>query len=186
MKKLTIIILGFILLFGCFGIGGKQAGTQVSKIMSGKTGSQMAIKTTSFLAGGNIPMKYTCDGQNVNPQIAFENTPRETKTFGLLVEDIDSGQKFTHLVVWNIPNKTKEIKVGEIDGLQGKNSFGTLGYSGPCPPEGEQHTYKFKAYALDTELALPEGSTKEEFQKTIGGHVLAEAEITGEYKRNYK
>lgn len=187
MKKLLLVLLGFILLFGCFGIGGNKTPSDVSNLLSGKASPQMALKTTSFLAGGSIPQKYTCDGQNSNPQLTFENAPRETKTFALIIDDPDSNPSgFVHLVVWNVLNKTKEIKVGIVDGVQGKNSFGSIGYSGPCPPEGEQHTYRFKLYALDAELALPEGSTKEDLQKTMGGHILAEAEINGEYKRTVK
>lgn len=183
MKKLLVALFGFILLFGCLGIGGNKTATDVSKLLSGKKGPPMELKTTSFLVGGGIPMKYTCEGQNINPELKFENAPREALTFAVILEDKNSNPSgFTHWLVWNIANKTKEIKMDSVDSVQGKNDFGKSNYNGPCPPSEEAHKYRFKGYALDVELNLNDDSTRKDLENAMNGHILAQAEMEGTYK----
>ena len=90
---------------------------------------------------------------------------------------------WTHWIKFNIPVTTQEVKEGEEpEGISGEGTGGGLEYFGPCPPENE-HRYIFKLYSLDTELTLPEGSTKEEVEEAMEGHILQTTELVGKYKR---
>ena len=152
----------------------------------------MNLTSSAFANSGTIPSKYTCDGQNVNPQLVFSDVPAKAKTLVLLMDDPDIPdfvkQKFTiqvwdHWIVFNIPPGTKEVAEGKNpQGVLGKNTGGKNAYGGPCPPDRE-HRYFFKLYALDTELDLPEGATKAEVEKAMKGHILARAELMGKYER---
>jgi hypothetical protein len=153
---------------------------------------KFSLKTSSFEPGKYIPSKYTCDENDISPQLSWENVPEGTDTFTIIVDDPDAlGRVFTHWVVYNIPNNIMEFEEGisamEImkkGASQGKNDFGIQGYGGPCPPPGKPHRYRFHIYALDTTLDLPSGVTKNAVLGLLKGHILAENEITGLYKRS--
>jgi Raf kinase inhibitor-like YbhB/YbcL family protein len=165
-----------------------QAKDQINgKIKGGKT---MEIKSSSFNHEDMIPAKYTCDGQNISPPLAWSGAPKETKSFALICDDPDApAGTWVHWVIFDIPPNVnflpeKVAKQEEIVGLgkNGKNSSQRYGYDGPCPPGGT-HRYYFKLYALDTMLNLNTGLSKEELLKAMKGHVLAEAQVMGRYKR---
>jgi Raf kinase inhibitor-like YbhB/YbcL family protein len=145
--------------------------------------NQFRLISTVFSHNGHIPPLYTCEGKNINPPLIVENVPDNTKTLALIVEDPDAPRGvFTHWIVWNIsPNET--ITEGSNPGINGTNSFGKTGYGGPCPPSGE-HRYFFRAFALDDELNLPVGSTKEELLDAMKEHVIASAELMGVYQKH--
>jgi Raf kinase inhibitor-like YbhB/YbcL family protein len=140
------------------------------------------VESLAFSQGEDIPKKYTCEGENVNPPLQFSDLPEETKTLAVIVEDPDAPNgTFTHWVAWNIsPNKP--ITESNTTGVNGLNSFGSEGYGGPCPPSGS-HRYYFKIYALDAKLDLPAGSKKEALQQAMEGHILASGELMGRYKK---
>jgi len=145
----------------------------------------MKITSTTFLQGEPIPTTYTCDGENINPPLHFSDVPNEAVTLALIVDDPDApGNTWVHWVVWNIAPDTRAIGEGEAPGrcTEGTTSFGRLGYGGPCPHSGT-HRYFFKLYALDTELALPAGHTKEDIEAAMAGHVIEQAELMGTYAR---
>ena len=145
----------------------------------------LKITSTAFSHNEMIPMKYTCDGSDMNPLLAIEGIPENAKTLALIVDDPDAPRgAWVHWVVWNIDPKTKEIAEGSVPkgALQGMNDFRKLDYGGPCPPSGT-HRYFFKLYALDTLLNLEKGSTKADLEKSMKGHILAQAEIIGLYRR---
>ena len=99
------------------------------------------------------------------------------------MDDPDASRgTFLHWLLWNIPSKVTEIKEGESQGVKGKNDFGKLGYGGPCPPSGI-HRYVFRVYALDTSLSLPEGSTRQQMEAAMKGHIVESAELIGRYAR---
>ncbi|BAZ12189.1 PEBP family protein [Calothrix sp. NIES-4071] len=113
----------------------------------------MEIRSPAFFLGATIPFKYTCDGDNISPPLQWEAPPNGTKSFALIVDDIDApNQVFTHWVVYNMPPEAREIPEEFRDdselplmSKQGKNSFGQLGYGGPCPPPKDgAHRYFFK------------------------------------------
>ena len=151
----------------------------------------LVLRSSAFESGGNIPQKYTCDGQDISPPLSWSDPPRETVSFVLIVEDIDAPKGiFTHWIIFNIPASLRSLpegvpKQGEVEGIgtQGKNDFNEIGYGGPCPPPGSTHRYVFKLYALDISLDLNPGATKEQVIKGMEGHILAYGELIGRYGR---
>lgn len=142
----------------------------------------MIIESPSFQNNGNIPSKYTCQGENVNPQLDISGIPAETKTLVLIMDDPDALMgTWDHWVVWNI-KPTASIKENSIPGMQGTNSAGHKNYHGPCPPSGT-HRYFFKLYALDSTLQIKEGSGKKDVEKSMEGHILQKSELIGLYKK---
>jgi len=151
----------------------------------------MKITSPAFKEDSSIPSKFTCDAENINPALDISGFPEETQSLVLILDDPDIPASvkasmgidvYDHWVVFNIP-PTKIIFEGqEPEGVQGVNSAGKLGYTGPCPPDKE-HRYFFKVYALDTKLDLPEGSTKAEVEAAMKGHVLTKGELIGRYNR---
>jgi len=155
-------------------------------------GKKMEIKITSpaFVPGGKIPEKYTCDGIDVSPPLAWTSVPGGTKTFTLICDDPDAPMgTWVHWVLFNLPVDTIELPENilperelESGAKQGMNDFRKIGYGGPCPPGGT-HRYYFKLYALDTEINLETGATKQELLKAMEGHILAEGQLMGRYER---
>ncbi len=148
----------------------------------------MILKSYSFRDGGEFPGRFTCDGSNVNPPLAIEDIPREAKSLVLILDDPDAthGVTFTHWLIWNISPKITEIQEGEASkgSVEGRNDFGNDGYGGPCPPRGSNaHRYMFKLYALDKELELSTGATKERLESAMQGHILEQKTLLGLYKR---
>jgi Raf kinase inhibitor-like YbhB/YbcL family protein len=136
------------------------------------------ITSPSFYHGDLIPIKYTCEGENVSPPITIENIPPGTTSLALIVEDPDAHRgTFDHWVVWNIPPLDKIVE-NSVPGDIGKNSLGNLSYTGPCLAEGV-HRYFFKVFALDKFLDLEEGSSKKSLEKVMQNHILATAEFVG-------
>lgn len=154
----------------------------------------MALTLTSqgFTNGSDIPTKYTCDGENVSPALAWKDVPSGTKSLALIVDDPDAPVgTWVHWVLFNIPPdatalpETASSEPELADGSRnGTNDFKTLGYGGPCPPKGAPHRYFFKLYALDRKLDLPSGAKKAQVEKAIEGHILAQTELMGRYARH--
>jgi Raf kinase inhibitor-like YbhB/YbcL family protein len=157
-----------------------------------KGGKEMEIKITSsaFSEGGMIPKRYTCDGEDISPFLAWIGVPEGTKSLALICDDPDAPMgTWVHWVLFDIPARTKELsdnippeKIIENGAKHGINDFRRFGYGGPCPPGGT-HRYYFKLYALDTEINLDSGITKEQLLKAMEGHILAEGQLMGRYKR---
>ena len=153
----------------------------------------IAISSPAFPAGGTIPAKYTADGPDLSPPLAWTAAPETTKSLVLIVDDPDApGGTWVHWVLVGIPPDRHGLpegvetsaKPGGLGGaINGKNTFGKTGWGGPSPPPGPAHRYVFKLYALDTVLAPGPDVTKESALKAMKGHVLAEAELIGRYKR---
>ncbi len=150
----------------------------------------MKISSPAFSEGGLIPKKHTCDDANASPPLTFEGVPSGTKSLALIADDPDApAGTWVHWVMFNILPATKSIsenvppdKVLSSGARQGTNDFRRIGYGGPCPPGGT-HRYFFKLYAVDTELKLNAGINKKELINAMRGHVLAEAQLMGKYKR---
>jgi len=142
----------------------------------------MKLWSPDFKNNGLIPRKFTCDGQDVNPNLITEDIAPGTESLTLIVDDPDAPVGiWVHWVVFNIA-LMKEIKENSIPGVQGINDFRRKNYGGPCPPGGT-HRYFFKLYALDTKLNLAEGANKSAVEKAMQGHIVAQAELVGLYKR---
>lgn len=152
---------------------------------------EMTITSSAFQYGEAIPEKYSCEGQDVSPELTWGGVPEGTQSLALILDDPDApGGTFNHWVIYNIPVGTLELaeaisKTSELsDGtMQGRNSFGSTGYGGPCPPPGLAHHYYFTIYALDITLDLGAGASKTQVLAAMEGHILAQAETMGTYQR---
>ena len=151
----------------------------------------LEIKSDSFEENGYIPAIYTGLSSDISPELNWEEVPQGVKSFAIIMDDPDApAGTWVHWVIYNIPSSSrgldKDVSKRErlSDGTrQGINSFGKVGYGGPYPPPGSAHRYFFKLYALDVMLSLGPGATKEELLGAVKGHILAEAQIIGLFKR---
>ena len=143
----------------------------------------MKITSSAFQEGGDIPSKFSREGGNVNPPLHIEGTPENAKSLVLIVDDPDAPVGlFTHWLVWNIDPKTTEIPEKSLPkgAVQGTNDYPNLGYGGPQPPSGT-HRYYFKIFALDQTLDLPSGAKRQELDKAMNGHIIAQGQSMGRY-----
>ena len=153
----------------------------------------MALELTSsaFKAGGEIPRQHTCDGPDISPALAWRDVPAGAKSLALICDDPDApAGTWVHWVLWGIPATRTALPEGvprnavvEGVGVQGTNDFKRAGYGGPCPPPGKPHRYHFKLYAVDLALDLKPGARKQDLERAMRGHVLAEAQLMGRYGR---
>jgi len=151
----------------------------------------LELTSTAFAAGTSIPVKYTCDGENISPPLAWGEPPPQTRSLALIVDDPDAPiGVFTHWVIFNIPPHIRSLAEAlpaqerlENGAVQGKNGFGKLGYAGPCPPRGSPHHYRFTIYALDAVLDLKPGASKKDLLKAMEEHILAQGQLIGIYQR---
>ena len=153
--------------------------------------SQLVVSSPAIAPGAEIPSDFACTGADQSPELTWSDAPKSTVSFALLVDDPDApGGNFTHWVVYNIPASRASLPAAvpqnvEVPGggRNGMNSFGHLGYNGPCPPPGKIHHYRFHLYALDSTLNVDDKADASTIQSAIKGHVLAEAELVGTFKR---
>ena len=153
----------------------------------------MRLTSASFREGEPIPPEHSRDGADSHPDLAWSGEPGETRSFALVCEDPDAPRgTWIHWVLFNIPETVKEIASGVAKGekhpsggVHGKNDFGELGWGGPAPPKGHGvHRYVFRLFALDTRPGLPVGASHSDLESAMQGHVLAEATLTGTYRRD--
>lgn len=173
----------------------------VAASAEGASAPAFELSSTAFKNGGAIPHQYSysgygCTGRNVSPELHWSGAPSDTKSFALTMFDPDarSGVGWWHWVVYNIPADAQHLATAAgsasadlmpSQATQGRNDFQTVGYGGPCPPQGDSaHHYRLTLYALDTELSglspLTSGPT---LVAALHGHVLAKAELTGVFGR---
>jgi len=138
--------------------------------------SDFSITCSDFDEGAEIPKKFGYKFENEEPNISFNRPPSSTTTLALIMDDPDAmgavGKVWLHWLQYH--------NLTESSPVEGKTDFGEIGYGGPAPPDG-RHTYIFKGYALDTELELKEGFSKQELEDAMKGHILAEAKLTGTF-----
>ncbi len=158
------------------------------------TGQQIdasfVLTSSAFAPGEPIPRKYTCDDADHSPPLSWAGAPAATESFALIMDDPDAPVgTWVHWVIFNIPATTSSLPEAvppqpTLAGgtIQGTNSWRRIGYGGPCPPSG-QHRYFFKLYALDTSLELDSKATKSEVLSAMEGHILAQTELMGVYRR---
>ncbi len=151
-----------------------------------KNQTSMNISSKEFQNGDPIPAKFTCQGENINPELKIDGVPAEAKSLALIMDDPDAtgGVTWVHWLLWNINPQTAYIGENAVpEGvIEGKTSFNTTGYGGPCPPAGgKPHRYFFKLYALDAALDLKTSATKADMEKAMAGHIIAETQLMGTY-----
>ena len=170
---------------------------------SGSPAYRIEVTSPAFAAGETIPIKHTCDGDDVSPAVSWmlvrqdpsavgtQAAPTAVKSFALIAEDPDAPRgTWTHWVVYGIPPGVAELQEGVPSGenltgggSQGVNDFGRLGYGGPCPPGGAPHRYIFKVFALAGDVELDAGATREELLAAMDGLVLYRGQLMGRYGR---
>lgn len=145
----------------------------------------LSIESSDFANNTLMPVQYTCDGADNSPSLLWKESPAQTQSYVLIVDDPDApAGTWVHWVLFNIPADIRQLEASEAPkgAISGKNSWGSTGYRGPCPPSGT-HRYFFKLYALDTILTLNTTANKQDVVKAMQGHVLESSELIGLYKR---
>jgi len=147
--------------------------------------SEFALHSDAFAHGNEIPRRHTCEGEDASPALAWSDPPAGTRALALIVDDPDAPRgTFTHWLAWNIDPLAGGLGEGESAPAEGRNDFGTAGWSGPCPPPGHgPHRYFFRLHALDAELELGLRAGRREFEQALAGHVLMTAGLIGTFER---
>ncbi len=184
MLKIGLLFTGLVLISAAF-IGCTQpppAGKETT----------FTITSSAFANGASIPVKYTCNGQNISPALNWSVSPASTASFALIMYDPDAA--YTHWVIFNLPPdnqglpeavpKDDRLANGALQGKIGSGGPGyPTGYMGPCPPKGGPHHYQFTLYALDKYLDLSAGAAKDQVLQAMEGHILGQAQLVGLYQR---
>lgn len=167
MRNIWFIVMLLVANFNCFAVS-------------------LAIESSAFATRTVIPNEYTCNGSDVSPPLQWFDATGHAISYVIIVEDPDAPDgNWVHWVLFNIPNavtylaKRASLPVGAISG---KNSWGTIGYRGPCPKTGTHHYY-FKVWALDTMLDLDETATRDDVMKAMEGHMVANNQLIGLYPK---
>jgi Raf kinase inhibitor-like YbhB/YbcL family protein len=152
--------------------------------------SKMEIHADGFASGAPIPPIYACTGRDISPPLSWSGVPKRAKTLTLIVDDPDAPDGvFFHWIVYNLDPATTHIAehvkkntTVPLNGQQGRNDFGRYGYSGPCPPPGPLHHYRFRLFALDNHIT-PEPPTGPAVEHAIAGHIVSATQMVGTYGR---
>jgi Raf kinase inhibitor-like YbhB/YbcL family protein len=153
----------------------------------------VALGSEAFGSDKPIPSRFTCEGEKLSPPLTWVGLPAGSESFALVMSDPDApGGAFTHWLIYNIDSKARVLSedVEKVErpakgagGIQGRNDFGEIGYSGPCPPHGELHRYEFRLYVIDGPVDLAPGAELDELLARIDGRILKETALTGTYER---
>lgn len=147
----------------------------------------MKLKSSAFKHEELIPIKYTCNGEDISPPLSWTDVPKNTQSLALICDDPDAPMgTWDHWILFNLPPSITELEENiqqfPSNTCFGSNSWNRNDYGGPCPPDRE-HRYFFKLYALDVTLDLKNGVTKRELLKAMKDHILAEASLMGRYNQ---
>ena len=153
--------------------------------------AQLTLTSPAIAPGSAIADDYACTGADQSPALTWSSAPQATKSFSLIVEDPDApGGTFIHWVAFNIPARITSLPSGVprtakiLDGASnGINGFQRIGYSGPCPPPGKLHHYRFRLFALDSNLTPGDNADANAVESAMKGHVLATSELVGTFER---
>lgn len=185
--KISIILLALLLVvfLGCKVEKETPPALPEEKINEGETMGTLKLTSAAFANNGNIPSKYTCQGEDINPPLNISGIPANAKSLVLIIDDPDAPSgTWDHWVVWNISIVTKiEEDSVPMGAVQGVNSFSKNEYGGPCPPPGNAHRYMHKLYALDATLNLNKNSKKSDVERAMQGHILDQTTLVGVYKK---
>jgi Raf kinase inhibitor-like YbhB/YbcL family protein len=153
--------------------------------------SVIEFSSPAFDDGDDIPIAYTCDGDDSSPPLRWSEMPAGTRSIAIVVDDPDAPSGiFRHWSVYNVPSGTRSLSVGQPataklkDSIrQAQNDFGNTGYGGPCPPSGQEHEYLFFIYALTESIDLEENATPKQVSESIRGLVIGTGSFSGMYAR---
>lgn len=153
----------------------------------------MKLTSAVIEEGAHVPVRFTCDGEDVSPPLEVAGVPADAKSLAVVLDDPDAPSgTFVHWLIWNLPADLAQLPGGvagepTVRGIgadvhQGTNSFGKVGYGGPCPPRGRgAHHYRFQLYALDAMLSLDAGARRDALDRAMAGHILASDTLTALY-----
>jgi Raf kinase inhibitor-like YbhB/YbcL family protein len=148
---------------------------------------RIRVSSPAFTPGGPIPRRFSCDGEDVSPPLAWTGVPGAARSLALLVEDPDAPDgTFVHWTLFDVPPGTSALRAGEVPAgaHEGENSFGDRGYGGPCPPEGDApHRYRFLLYALRSAPGLDAGAPPEDVRAAVAERAIARGQLTGRFGR---
>jgi Raf kinase inhibitor-like YbhB/YbcL family protein len=143
------------------------------------------LTSPAFRPGGAIPKRFTCDGANVSPPLGWTAPPARAKTLALQVVDVSTPSRFVHWLAWRISPRSRGLAAGAHPPREGRNSFGRVSWSGPCPPSGTKHRYVFVLYALARPLRLRNGASPPEFRRAVSAaNPVRQTILTGPYRRD--
>ena len=189
--KISILVGTGILVLGLLALSVLLSFSRTSHVVLASSNALHPFTITSpdFRDGGPLPQKtefnqFGCTGSNIAPQLNWTNVPAGTQSFAMLMSDYDApvAGGFHHWIVYNIPASARQLE-GNHAFTEGTNSYGFIGYGGPCPPIG-RHRYFFKLYALDTVLPdLGASADKPKLEAAMKGHVVAEGQLVGTYEK---
>jgi Raf kinase inhibitor-like YbhB/YbcL family protein len=168
-----------VLLVGC---GGDDKSSEPLP----KAPAAMNLTSAAFQDGDTIPTRFTCSGRDLSPPLRWSELPRGTRTFAVLMQDVDA-DRFLHWSVLDIPSALHRLAEGRVpaDAVETKNSFGDAGWGGPCPPEGDDpHRYVFAVYALNDSLGLDSGALPDDVQGAVADHAIGRGTLTGLFGRD--
>ncbi|HUH63678.1 MAG TPA: YbhB/YbcL family Raf kinase inhibitor-like protein [Terracidiphilus sp.] len=151
----------------------------------------LTLTSSAFASGAAIPPQFTCKGHDVSPALEWSGAPANVAGFAVIMDDPDApAGTWVHWVLWDLPASAHSLPQGVpkreqvSDGArQGRNSFGKIGYGGPCPPAGQTHRYFFRLYALDAKPDLAAGADRDALDAAMKGHVLAQGEYMGTFHK---
>jgi Raf kinase inhibitor-like YbhB/YbcL family protein len=145
----------------------------------------MELTSSAFGFGQPIPRRYTCEGEDLSPPLAWTDVPDGTSSLALVVDDPDApAGTFTHWLGWGLDPASGGLPEGQSAPVEGRNDFSEIGYRGPCPPAGHgPHRYFFRLHALEGTLDLQPGVGSAEFDRAVPQRSLAVAELMGTYER---
>jgi Raf kinase inhibitor-like YbhB/YbcL family protein len=195
MSKAYVVvgIAALVIIIGAWYGSPKSFTDKGATIDSMNVTTSLSLTSLAFPDGTSIPSKYTCDEDRLlNPPLNISGVPEEAVSLALIMDDPDVPKEkvpsgvIDHWILFNIPPDTKDIPEGGSAGIAGANTRGANAYMGPCPPVEfmpNEHRYFFKLYALDTMLDLTEGASRADVEKAMEGHVIAETQLMGKYKK---
>ena len=203
MNKIFVAALVFAALVSLyFSFGGVFKNSSDNVVVSGTNETdepmtsieshRMKLTITAFRNGESIPSKFTCDGTDISPRVEWSGVPEGAQSLVLIMEDPDVPKNlkpdgiFVHWILYSIPANTRGIPEGDRAGSMGVNSAGETRYTGPCPPpqyEPSEHRYIFTLYALDIAPSFAVAPEKDAVVAMMQGHIVAQAQYTGRYKR---
>lgn len=178
-SRVPLAVAAALLLAGCMG-GGEPDLPDAPETLT--------VSSPAFGAGGAIPEAFTCDGADVSPPLNVSGVPDGAGGLALLVSDPDAPSgTFDHWLAWNRPPNATTIPRNAsgqgFQGVEGTNDFGNRGWDGPCPPEGEEHRYVFRSYALDGDLDLEPSADGDDLRQALKGRALAQGALVALYGR---
>lgn len=177
-----VAVITLLAVVGCAGGGNVDAGPTAAP-----AAMKLTVTSDAFAEGQDIPVRYTCDGDEVSPPLKWADVPTGTKSIAIIVDDPDTSNTFVHWVAFNFPATMTELGEGASGKMpsavvEGKNGGGSAGYRGLCPPGGP-HRYFFKVYALDIIPDLGSNARKQDLESKMAGHILAQGQMMGRYQR---